>query len=50
MNPAPAPKTTQLPSAQFVGFDLDGQKCLFHIESIQEIVTWANAPRGSRLP
>jgi chemotaxis signal transduction protein len=37
MNPAPAPKTTQLPSAQFVGFELDGQKCLFHIERIQEI-------------
>jgi len=47
MNPAPAPKMTQLPSAQFVGFELDGQKCLFHIESIQEIVT---PGRVTRLP
>jgi len=47
MNPSPAPEPKLATSAQFVGFEIDGQKCLFHIERIQEIVT---PGRVTRLP
>ena len=50
MHPAAAPESKHSPSAQFVGFELDGQKCLFHIERIQEIITPGRVTRLPEVP
>ena len=46
-HPSSSPDASSAGSSQCVGFELDGQKCLFHIERIQEIIT---PGRLTRLP
>jgi purine-binding chemotaxis protein CheW len=51
MDPAAASADAkQASSKQFVGFQLDGQKYLFHIERIQEIITPGKATRVPDVP
>ena len=45
MESARAPDAKQAASAQFVGFEIDGQKYLFRIERIQEIITPGSVTR-----
>jgi len=50
MESARAPDAKQAASAQFVGFEIDGQKYLFRIERIQEIITPGSVTRVPDVP